>query len=591
MTWLTSLRRTGAALLLLPAALFAQTPTTVEIEPAELTLKVGESAQLSAVVKDENGNVIPDSQVLFFGSRMSMNITPSGFVTAVRPGDHSITAMAPETPFEGDPDYYTRSFTPGIRGKMELHVPVPPVVSIELVDMPDVVYEGTSVTVRIKGVDETGVERIDLVPSLSIADESIAETDGFGTVTGLSAGATTITAVADDVETQFAFEVVSNPVRSIDMTASMKEARTGDVIHFNAVARDAGGDTVDDVPIMYSLINRPDPAHPDARGAGASAMIMDDGRFVAEQQGIYTVVAMTGDAVARETVRIEQRDVGREFEFLGLARIPGHFTSDLWVWESLHDGRDYALVGSWGGDGHAYFYDVTDPTNMELVDTVQIDARTVNDVKISEDGRVGILSREGASNRRNGIVILDTSNPRDVKIVAAYDDQMTGGVHNVFIADSHVYSVNNGRRFDIINIEDPANPRRVSRFETDSPGRSVHDVWVHDGIAYQAGRTDGVIMIDVGGGGDNDASPENPVEMGRVDQITRWNHAVWPFRKQECGQVLRICRRRNLLYQPAHRGHRPARPGRENCQPGPAAGFTSWSSMIRRIQRRSPATG
>ena len=61
---------------------------------------------------------------------------------------------------------------------------------------------------------------------------------------------------------------------------------------------------------------------------------------------------------------------------------------------------------------------MTDPTNMELVDTVQIDARTVNDVKISEDGRIGVLSREGASNRRNGIVILDVSNPRDVTILS-----------------------------------------------------------------------------------------------------------------------------------------------------------------------------
>ena len=33
---------------------------------------------------------------------------------------------------------------------------------------------------------------------------------------------------------------------------------------------------------------------------------------------------------------------------------------------------------------------------------------------------------------------------------------MTGGVHNVFIYDNHVYAVNNGRKYDVINIEDPA---------------------------------------------------------------------------------------------------------------------------------------
>ena len=42
-----------------------------------------------------------------------------------------------------------------------------------------------------------------------------------------------------------------------------------------------------------------------------------------------------------------------------------------------------------------------------------------------------MLSREGASNRRNGPVILDVSDPNvGVRKVAEYDDQLTGGVHN-----------------------------------------------------------------------------------------------------------------------------------------------------------------
>ena len=80
---------------------------------------------------------------------------------------------------------------------------------------------------------------------------------------------------------------------------------------------------------------------------------------------------------------------------------------------------------------------------MKIIDTVTVDARTVNDVKISEDGKVGVITREGASNRKNGFVILDVSDPYDVKITAAYNDDMTGGVHNVYIYENHVYAVNN----------------------------------------------------------------------------------------------------------------------------------------------------
>ncbi|MDP2322089.1 MAG: hypothetical protein Q8O42_22460 [Acidobacteriota bacterium] len=95
-----------------------------------------------------------------------------------------------------------------------------------------------------------------------------------------------------------------------------------------------------------------------------------------------------------------------------------------------------------------------------------MDARTVSDVKISEDGRVAVITREGASNRRNGIVLLDVSDPMNgVRILSRFDDELTGGVDNAFIHDKHVYALSAGQRYDIINIEDPTRPQRVGRFE------------------------------------------------------------------------------------------------------------------------------
>ena len=115
-------------------------------------------------------------------------------------------------------------------------------------------------------------------------------------------------------------------------------------------------------------------------------------------------------------------------------------TSDFWVFEG-QDGNDYAVSGTWGADGTTYFWDVTDPANLKKIDSVQVDARTVNDVKVSADGKISIISREGASNRRNGIVILDTTNPYDVKILSEYTTNLTGGVHNLFIYEDHVYAL------------------------------------------------------------------------------------------------------------------------------------------------------
>ena len=172
-------------------------------------------------------------------------------------------------------------------------------------------------------------------------------------------------------------------------------------------------------------------------------------------------------------------------------------TSDLWIWPGVgkHKGKDFAVTGTWGANGEAYFWDVTDPSKMAIIDTITVDARTVNDVKVSEDGRVGVITREGASNRKNGFVVLDITDPYNVKITAEFNDDMTGGVHNVFIYDNHVYAVNNGRKYDVINIEDPYNPFRVSRYELDTPGHGVHDVWVEDGIAYSSNWADGVFNL------------------------------------------------------------------------------------------------
>ncbi len=504
---------------------------TIEVTPASLTLEVGESATIRAIIHGS------DAQVVFFsGNRMALTVTPSGRVTANRPGAFVVTALLPDKPFDGAWDSYSRR-DPGTRTTIEVIVAEPPLKSIAIVGFSKQIYAGTTLPIRALGTDTGGAERTDFTTRFLInddADAQTAETDGFGNITALAPGSFTITADADGVSAEQFVDVIPNPTASLTLTASSREARTGDVVRFEASALSRAGERLENIPITFALSSRPDPNRPESVGAGAPAQIDPLGRFVAEQPGIYTIVALSGDRIARRSVLVTPRNVAREIEFLGHARVSDRITSDLWVWEGI-DGRDYAVHGTWNAEGHAYFYDVTDPTDMKLIDKVQVDARTVNDVKVSEDGRICILSREGASNRRNGFVLLDVSDPHNVEILSTFDDGLTGGVHNVFIHEDHVYAVNNGRRWDVINVEDPRNPFRVSHFETKTPGRSVHDVWVRDGVAYQAGRSDGLIVVDVGGGGIG-GSPTSPVEMGKFPQITGWNHAVWPFKSKSAGR-------------------------------------------------------
>jgi hypothetical protein len=286
---------------------------------------------------------------------------------------------------------------------------------------------------------------------------------------------------------------------------------------------------VEDVPIQLSLVARLD----DNLAPAASGQITQDGRFVAEAPGVYTVVATSGNAVARRSVRAVPRNVQRELVAMGHGQVLDVHTSDLWVWEGV-DGRDYCVTGTWSANGDAIFWDVTDPANLERIATVTVDARTVNDIKVSEDGRLCVLSREGASNRKNGIVIVDVEDPHEPEILSTFTDGLTGGVHNLFVHGRYVYALSASRRYDVIDISDPRAPRKVGSYELDTPGHSIHDVWVHEGIAYSSNWGDGVVLVDVGGGGLG-GSPQNPVKMGSYAYPSGWNHAAFPYRNEKTG--------------------------------------------------------
>ena len=512
-----------------------QEALTITVEPAQITLPLGEKVTLTATVKDAAGNVL-DRPVLFFslGRRAVSVNASSGEVEALRPGQYEILARVPAEDAEGG----------GGRGgeaAAELRIPVtiphPAVASIEFVDMPASYYGDTRLRPEIVLHDVLGGTRTDISAALTSSDPGVVEITDFGLLRFVGAGNATVTARAEDVTETLEITVADNPAAWVTLEASAADARTGDVLHLTATARDAQGNAIPDMPIEYTFRSR---TVDHANGSASSGLITDDGRFVADLPGEYTVMATAGNRVAIESVWIEPRGVRRMVEIVGRGRVADRKTSDLWVW-TAPNGRDYAVTGTWGAEGHAYFWDITDPANIYMAATVRVDARTVNDVKVSEDGGICIISREGASNRANGMVILDCSDieNKGVPVLARYDEEMTGGVHNVFIYEDHVYALSAGQRYDIINIEDPTNPHRVGRFELDTPGHSIHDVWVTDGIAVSSNWTDGVVAVDVGGG-NLGGSPDNPLKMAQYTYPSGWNHAGWGYRSESTGKYYMI---------------------------------------------------
>ena len=501
-----------------------ETTHMVNVTPKAVTLPVGESVQLEAEVVDVGGRPVEGAQVFFFSrSRREVSVDRKGKVTARRPGQFTVIARAL---IPGG----NRRNAPSAEVTITIPFPKPEKISFPK-DAKPVLYAGTTVQMPATVFGQKDTERTDLTAKLTSSDPSIATIDEFGFVSGLKAGKCSIMAECEGLSAKHELEIKANPVSKMELTAKETSVRTGDVVQFEAKLMNADGGEVKDVPVYFTFTAAPD----DNLGNGATGQIEQDGRFVAETPGLYTIVASCGSASARKVVKARKRfEKERTIQVVGRGKVHDTHTSDIWVWEGV-DGRDYAVTGTWGANGEAHFWDVTDPANIKRISTVKVDARTVNDVKVSQNGKVCVISREGASNRKNGIVLFNVENPKNPRKITNFDEELTGGVHNVFIDDNHVYALSAGRRYDILNVEDPENIKKVGSYQIFQPGASIHDVWIQDGIAYSSNWRYGIHMVDVGYGVAG-GSPSNPKLMSSYAYPNGRNHAAFPYRSPQTGK-------------------------------------------------------
>jgi hypothetical protein len=457
-----------------------------------------------------------------------------GTLKGIEPGYHEIVAIC---------------YGEGTSSRKTFNVKVnyPKVKSINILTGNQTIYTNTFIPISYEITDEMNVVRnIDywksdnakkyfsnLVFSIKSSNNKI-EVDESNNILAIKPGSATINVTFDGVKSSKNIVIKKNPVSNIDLKLKKQEnIRTGDVLDFNAIAYDKKGNIVEDANINYSFKGKSFD-----KSNSASGLILQDGRFVGDVAGKYIITASFGNVSKSKVLNVFERNIKREVKKIGAGAVNDRHTSDFWVFEGV-DKRDYAVTGTWGADGTAFFWDVTNPSDIKKIDSVQVDARTVNDVKVSPNGKICIISREGASNRKNGIIIIDVSNPYDVKIISEYTKNLTGGVHNLFIDEKYVYALSAGQKYYILNIEDPKNPVEVGMFEIGKEGQAIHDVWVENGIAYSSNWRDGVYLVDVGNGVAG-GSPTNPVAFGNYTYDSGANHATFPYKSKSTGKFYAV---------------------------------------------------
>ena len=456
--------------------------TTVEVSPATGEAEIGQKRQFSVAARDGSGKQVEMKPSLWVALPVDIaQADESGMVTFLAPGEVKVVAVVG-----------------GKAGIARVMVKPARVASVSIAP--------TSAPLMVRGtlkLDATaqasnGVPRHDVAVVWTSETPSVATVDAAGFVVGVAPGTATLRASAEGVSSTVTVNVVANPVRALAIEPSGAKARTGDVVRFTARAKDGGGAQVQNPSVRWAV-------------TGDGAFVEQDGGFVAERPGSYVLTATSGDQMAVAIVTVTPRDVERELQVVGRAPFKEFQAAEQWIF------GNYAYVSSISDK--LLVFDISDPAHPKQTDTVTVDAHNVNDVSVSADGRVGVLTREGASSRKNGIVFLDTSDPAHPKVVSEYTETVTGGVHSAFIDSHYVYLTDDATgSLRVIDFKDIKAPKEVARWQVENPlvttggiqgGRYVHDVYVKDGLAYLAYWRDGLVILDVGSG-IKGGSPEKP---------------------------------------------------------------------------------
>jgi len=487
---------------LLVALLALQQPTpTPEIArivvlPASRTMTAGDTLRLRAEARDAQGNLIPGVVFRYRlggGARFEGRVDSLGLVTA------SSTSILPVT---------VTATLAGARPKfevIEVRAVPGPAAQIELSPTIARLVTGQSLRATGRAFSATGDKRADRL-QWSSKNPKVATVNDAGLVTAVGAGSATIRATSGAATTTLPVTVVGGALASLALTPGHVEARAGDVLRFAVTAKDATGKTVAGLTPTWSF----SPGH---------GQIDEDGAFVGYEAGEYTVNATFGARNVQSTITLAERDVRRPLSLVGRLPRTRFTTEEVWI----HPDGNHAYLGSGGGGDVMYAIDISDPANPVVTDSVVSNTRRVNDVMTFPDGKFLVFTREGASDRRNGIVICSLEDPKHPKPIAEFTDGVTGGVHSAFVYKQDKYGTfifltNDGTgALHILDVNDPYHPKEVARWKTEGrpdAGRSLHDIDLRDGLLYASYWNDGLVVLDVGNGVKG-GSPSNPVMVSQ----------------------------------------------------------------------------
>jgi hypothetical protein len=453
------------------------------VTPARVEAEVGESVKFTAAGYDSDGKRLDLQPTAWFGAPFDTAAADEGgTATFFLPGEARIGAI-----IGGKPGFATVTIRPQR------------VARIEIAEVSAPIAVGAGVKLDAVAKTSNGDPRDDVDLEWTSNAPRIAAIDPAGLVTGVAPGRARLSARSGAASASIEVTVIANPVKALSVTPRTTRARTGDVVRFSAAATGTSAPA-----IRWSV-------------SGDGATIEPDGAFVAERPGSYVITASSGDRNAVASIIVTPRNAARQLEVVGRTPLEEFQTAEQWII------GNHMYVGSMSG--RVWVYDISSPAAPLKTDSVAFDARIINDVSTTADGKTMVVTREGASSRKNGIVFLDAADPAHPKVVSEYTATVTGGVHSAFVDGHHVYLTDDATgSLRVVDFADVKNPKEVARWEVTKEvtrpvkdregneaiaGRYLHDIYAKDGLLYLGYWRDGLLILDIGAG-IKGGSPSNP---------------------------------------------------------------------------------
>ena len=287
-------------------------PTTVTVSPAtaELTA-LGATVQLSAEVRDQNGQVIAGATVTWASSAAAVTtVSASGLVTAVANGSATITATSGS-----------------LSGSAMVSV-AQAVSAVAVAPDTATVLVGDTLRLAATATDANGQVVAGVAFAWASGDTSVAEVDSTGLVSAVGGGAATITATAGEASGD-ALVTVTQSVDSVTVQPPADTIAPGDTLRLIARAHDETGRVLAGAEFRWSSSN-----------AGV-ATVDASGLVRGVTDGTATITATAGDVsgVSEITVTNPHR----------AALVALYNATDGPNWENHDNWLTDALLGEWYG--------------------------------------------------------------------------------------------------------------------------------------------------------------------------------------------------------------------------------------------------